>query len=196
MILELILAIENEEQRTIVEHIYDKLYPLMYQNAYNILRNHHDTEDAIMETFIKIINHAEKFVLDDQNEIIALVVIYTRNTTKTCYKRRQKRTTISLTMYADEDSFETKQRDIQDERENLEQMIINKETVQMFSNALQELVEEQRDAIMLKYYYGHRYAEISKELGISENAARARVFRAKERLKELLGDEIYERLEF
>lgn len=196
MILELILAIENEEQRTIVEHIYDKLYPLMYQNAYNILRNHHDTEDAIMETFIKIINHAEKFVLDDQNEIIALVLIYTRNTTKTCYKRRQKRTTISLTMYADEDSFETKQRDIQDERENLEQMIINKETVQMFSNALQELVEEQRDAIMLKYYYGHRYAEISKELGISENAARARVFRGKEKLKELLGDEIYERLKF
>ena len=41
-----------------------------------------------------------------------------------------------------------------------------------------------------------RYSEIGKELGITENAAHARVFRAKENLRELLGDKVYERLEF
>lgn len=196
MIIQLILAIKDDEQRSVVEQIYNDYYHLMYQNAYNILGNHHDTEDAVMETFIRIIDNADKFVLNSRNEIIALTVIYTRNAAKTLYNRRNKRSSVSLTVYSDEDSFEEKQLDIEDKGESLERLAINKETMQILSQALSQLPDEQRDSVMLKYYYGHRYSEIGKELGITENAARARVFRAKENLRELLGDKVYERLEF
>lgn len=196
MILNLILAIENEEQRTVVEYIYDSLYDRMYQLSYDILQNHHDAEDAVMDAFKRIIDHVENFMLENRNETITLAVIYTRNAAKSLYKRNRIRAMGSLTIYVDEDLFDTTQMDVWDRDEDVQRTVINRETIGFMKAALDKLPEEQRDAILLKHYYGYRYATSAKVLGISENAARARVFRAKQRLKELLGDEIYERIPF
>ena len=61
---------------------------------------------------------------------------------------------------------------------------------------LRQLSDEQRDAIMLKYYYGYRYSEMTEILCADESTIRMRVFRAKNKLRELLGDEVYERMQF
>ena len=49
---------------------------------------------------------------------------------------------------------------------------------------------------MLKYYYGYRYSEMTEILCADESTIRMRVFRAKNKLRELLGDEVYERMQF
>ena len=49
--------------------------------------------------------------------------------------------------------------------------------------ALAELSEEQREALVLARYHGMPYAEIASTLGISVGAVKTRIFRAVETLK-------------
>lgn len=195
LIFEILLAIENEEERTLVEVIYLDYYGRMLQICHQILRHPQDSEDAAMNAMKRIAENSKKFWGKDRNEIISLVVIYTRNAALTYYNQRKRRYTISTTMESPELS-ETSQMDIPDESQDIQRIVINCETIHMIEDALDQLVDEQKDVILLKYYYGYRIAEMSEVLGVEENVVRARIFRAKKRLKKLLGDDAYERMYF
>jgi RNA polymerase sigma-70 factor (ECF subfamily) len=53
-------------------------------------------------------------------------------------------------------------------------------------NALQQLPEAQREAIVLNRYEGLSFAEIAEIAGVTESAVKVRAFRGYERLRELL----------
>ena len=53
-------------------------------------------------------------------------------------------------------------------------------------NALQQLPEAQREAIILNRYEGLSFAEIAEMAGVTESAVKVRAFRGYERLRELL----------
>ena len=54
--------------------------------------------------------------------------------------------------------------------------------------ALQMLPEEQRSAVVLKEYLGMDYREVGQVLGCTEQAARARTYRARQGLRDALQD--------
>ena len=58
------------------------------------------------------------------------------------------------------------------------------------------IYKEQRDIILLRYYFRCPYSEIAKAMEIDENAARTRVHRIRQKLKTVLGDDAYERISF
>jgi RNA polymerase sigma-70 factor (ECF subfamily) len=195
LIFEILLAIESEEERTLVERIYLEYYGRMLQICRQILKHPQDSEDAAMNAMKRIAENSQKFLEKDRNEIVSLVVIYTRNAALTYYNQRKRRYTLSTTIESSESS-ETEQMDIPDESQDIQRIVINCETIHMIEDALEQLTDEQKDAILLKYYYGYRYSEIAQVLCVEENVVRARIFRAKKRLKELLGDDAYERMYF
>ncbi len=53
------------------------------------------------------------------------------------------------------------------------------------------LDEKQRICILLHYIEGYRVFEVSKILGISENAVKARLMRGRRQLKALLSEEVF-----
>ncbi len=53
--------------------------------------------------------------------------------------------------------------------------------------AMDELNENDREAILLRYFEGRAFAEVGAAIGLAENAARMRVDRALEKLRERLG---------
>jgi RNA polymerase sigma factor (sigma-70 family) len=53
-------------------------------------------------------------------------------------------------------------------------------------DAMHELKEADRDAILLRYFENRQFAEVGAKLGLNENAARMRVERALEKLREIL----------
>ncbi len=182
-----LMTLTGDRERETVEYIFSEYYPLMYRNAYAILQNRHDAEDAVMDAFLRIVDHAEKFSRGDREELVGLVVIYLRNAAKSIYRRRKRHATLSLTVYADEESFEGA---FESDEPSPLQALIDRETAVRLEKALETLPEEQRDALLLRHYYEHSYEDIAAALGISEMAVRARVYRAKNKLKEIMGDEI------
>lgn len=56
----------------------------------------------------------------------------------------------------------------------------------LLDEALADLAESDRTAILLRHFSGHAYAEVGAALGLAENAARMRVERALEKLRRAL----------
>lgn len=55
-------------------------------------------------------------------------------------------------------------------------------------DALEQLPEAQREAILLHRFQGLSFAEIAEQAGVTESAVKVRAHRGYERLRELLGD--------
>lgn len=62
----------------------------------------------------------------------------------------------------------------------------------LLQRAITQLPAEYREALVLREQVGLTYAEIAELLGITETAAKVRVFRAKEKLRQLLAPYIHE----
>lgn len=56
----------------------------------------------------------------------------------------------------------------------------------VLENAMEELTDRERDALLLRFFQQQSLSAVGRALGISEDAARMRVDRAMERLRELL----------
>lgn len=59
--LAIIMAIEDEDDRSFVETIFNKYAEKMYLEAVNILHNHADAEDCVQDTIVKIIDKLDRF---------------------------------------------------------------------------------------------------------------------------------------
>jgi RNA polymerase sigma factor (sigma-70 family) len=57
----------------------------------------------------------------------------------------------------------------------------------VLDDAMHELKEADRDAILLRYFENRPFAEVGAKLGLQENTARMRVERALEKLRDILG---------
>ena len=61
---------------------------------------------------------------------------------------------------------------------------IGKNSVPLLDDAMHELKETDREAILLRYFENRPFAEVGAKLGLNENAARMRVERALEKLRD------------
>ena len=71
-------------------------------------------------------------------------------------------------------------------------LITKKETQQKVKEALDKLPEKLRMILILREYADMNYKEIGKVLGITEGNVKVRVFRAREQLAKIIGeDDVY-----
>lgn len=189
MISMILMSIDDEKQRSDVEQIWNLYGKIMLAKAYGILGNMQDAEDAVQEAFLRISKNAEDFSEPKSPGTIALVSIYTRNVAINMYRRNKKRNEL-FGSDGDVDNVI----DAAAESEDIAQLIVNDETVEIVRRAINMLDEPYKDVILLKYYYHKKNIEIAEVLGVDANTVNGRVFRAKKKLKELIGEEGYARL--
>lgn len=184
MILTYIYSIEDDEKRVVVKEIYNLYYKKMYKTAFNILKNHDDALDAIQDAFYNITATYEKFRRSEDVSTAALVHIYTKYAAINIYNRNKRHANIA-------DSYEDSQEfvdGIADEDADVEQIAINAEARQALVAAIDQLDDMYRDVIVLKYFHGLKNSHIARVLGIDVGTVNSRIFRAKARLRALLGE--------
>ena len=64
--------------------------------------------------------------------------------------------------------------------------LLAKERADLFRQAMSQLSQRDREALLLKYDHGWSYRKISQQLGLSESAVEARLHRARKRLRHRL----------
>ncbi len=168
---------DSPEDKRKVEKLYEKYHKLMYTVAFNILRHHEDTEDAVIESWEKIIRHLNKIKEIDCQETKSFLVIVVERTAIDSYRKNKKRSNVQTLVDCYEESpyFITRDR----EMEKLEIYQVLRQIPKIYSEVL-----------ILYYVNGFTIKEMANLLGVSEAAVTKRLSRGRNQLKkELSGDE-------
>lgn len=170
--------LDSEEDKNIFIELHDAYSQTMYRRAYGILKDSSLAEDVVQESFIRIIKNFDKVIKKECPQTRKYFVTIVRSVAIDVYRKRKKQQTLSF------DGFEET---IIDEFENVEDILIGKE----IERYLFKLPQSYYIILSLKYDDGYTYKEIADILGITEENARKRLMRARNKFKEILaGQEV------
>ena len=90
MLDSLLLVLETEEEKTLIEKLYNEYESQMYSVAYSILKHRQEAEDAVEIAFLKVIECLPRLHLGINMQTQVLLTIITRNTALNQIKKINK----------------------------------------------------------------------------------------------------------
>jgi len=152
--------------------LYHKYYQPIYSICFSILKNSHDAEEAAQETFIQA--YLKLNQLRKPSSFFAWLKKIAQNHSKECLRKRRVETIPLDLASAHEDDFIGRQiaPDERLLRQELRESIL--EAVELLPTIDREIVQARID--------GFDHAEISQRFGISYQASRVRLHRARKRI--------------
>jgi RNA polymerase sigma-70 factor (ECF subfamily) len=159
-------------------HVYETLYPTLFRVAYRICGNRSKAEDVCQETFIKYFERGEP--LPDLEQTKYWLIRVLRNLALNHEKKRSR----------ESKAYQRFARNSRQYTESGETEVLQEEARSLVQRALDRLPYNLRSVLVLKEYADLGYREIARVLGISEGNVKVRVFRARERLAQLLEDDL------
>lgn len=188
------LATLADDERSCAEDIFITYEKRIYNIALKILKNHHDAEDTLDRVMINVIENIDKFFDQSRNIVEAQIVIYTRNEAINLYKKNMRRLKHEHSYTCISEDGINIDVDIIDEESYIEDIVINKETIEIMDKYLHQLSADYRDTIKLVYVCGYSNKEAAKILHVTPNAVALRLFKAKNKLINMVGGEFSERI--
>ena len=147
------------------ERLTSQLLDSVYRVAVNGCRNYTDAEDIVQNTFLKLWQKKDGFESDDHARRWLLRVAV--NECNSLWRSPWKRKTSSLEEFAQEPVFTTPEKS-------------------SLYDAVKELPQKNRLIVYLYYFEDYSVKEVAQMMGLSESAVQNRLFRAREKLKEIL----------
>ena len=162
-----LLAGSKTEAEEAFAELYARYSQRIYAYCFRILGNADDARDVFQETFLKFFDSAKvEKVIDN---VPGYLLTISRNI---CINfKRDSRPNFTL------EDFQTWTNDVDYEK---------RELLQILATSLELLDTDYKEAFVLRMYQGLSYKEISKITGDSVSAVKNRVWRAKERIKDIL----------
>lgn len=166
--------IETEEDKRKFERIYLAYKQTMFYAANRILKDHHLSEDAVHQAFLRIVDNLDKIRENDCHKTRAFLVVVVEHISIDIYRKRKRENMVSfdeLELYiADDTSHED-------------------EVIDKVTSAILKLPINYSTVLRLKFSQGYNDVEIAEILNITQENVRQRISRAKKKLSELLQKE-------
>ncbi|QSR84318.1 RNA polymerase sigma factor [Methylacidimicrobium sp. B4] len=181
---ELVLSLQNGDLGAF-DQLVKRYQARLYRVIYGVLLHHDDTNDVLMETFVKAYRNMGRFRIGAS----FYTWIY-RIAINTAISHRRKFARLRLaggSSGGGEDEERTPEAFVDESagKEALRKIELQ-ELHQELEQALQQLSEAHRAVVTLFDIEGLSHAEIGKIVGCSEGTVRSRLFYAHKRLRELL----------
>lgn len=173
--------IENQEDRDKFEYIYNNFRYTMLREARHILKDEQLAEDAVNEAFIKIIQIISTISMKNRNKLRRFIVLIVKNKSIDIIRKNEKAENIPLENILD--TNEDLQEDVLDK-------IMSVQGVKRLTEIITELDDIYRIPLELSILYGYSHNEISDILDIPENLVRTRIFRAKQKVRKIIMQEM------
>jgi RNA polymerase sigma-70 factor, ECF subfamily len=161
-----------EDDKSMAERAFQELYnrysSMLHAYCMRVLNDQELAEDFFQDTFIRFFQHVKSN--HESTNVPGFLITIARNMLLN-YKR-DKRTMVSL------DGFEVSA----EKNQNYE----NRELLELITYAMDLLEFEYREAFVLREYDGLPYTDIAEITGTTVTNAKSRVFRAKQKIKEIL----------
>ena len=178
MVTLFILAIENPNDKSKVERLYNTYSKHMFYVAYDILKDKYLSEDAVHQSFLKVIDNLHKIDENNCHKTKGFLVVICRNVAIDMYNQK-------LDLNIDDEMFHN----IEDKSSYVINIALEDEFLNEFKGKICKLKPIYRDVILLKYSHNMVNDEIAKLLDISSVNVRKRLERAKKMLIELIEKE-------
>lgn len=154
--------------------IYEKYRRLMFRVALDILKNREDAEDALQDAFIRISDNLDKIGGADSPRTRSFVMVVTRNVCLNVLRRRRFESGADIEeLNAASDH-------------SVEEEAFSRFGVEELGSALKKLPPDLRDILYLTVREELPLKDAATLLGITYEAAKSRVRRARKKLAELL----------
>ncbi|MFP4369803.1 MAG: RNA polymerase sigma factor [Candidatus Kapaibacterium sp.] len=159
------------EDHTTAEEAFAELYtrhsPRIYAYCRRFLNDRAEAQDVFQDTFIKFYKSADKS--REMTNVSAYILRIARNLCVNALKKDKNKVTYEDYMGGvDDDSHE------------------KDELLKLIRRSLELLPDDYREAFIMREYQGLSYNEIAVETGISLSAVKVRIYRARQKIREVL----------
>jgi RNA polymerase sigma-70 factor (ECF subfamily) len=171
-------AVEGDELSK--RRLYEEHYAPAFRLACLLLRDTRDAEEVVQDAFVYAFRNLERYDAERGSFWTWLrVILVSRCRNK---RRRQQLPRVSLDLFKGIGLMPADPEPAANPGPALERS----EMRRRIWDALQQVSQGARDALILRYYEGLSYAEVGETLGCSNDAARSRVAHGKVQMRRLL----------
>jgi len=163
----------SDDEKDLVNEIFSKTNVKMYNMSYNILRSHNDAEEAVSQTFLKIMEHIKRISDLPRLQIEPYCVIILKNEAMNILRQRKKHAIVDEIDYLEQNSASY----------DIEEEYINSLEKEKLLACVNRLSDEERNFIYFRFVYEMGYKQISELLDITEEAAKKRGQRILKKLR-------------
>lgn len=163
----------TDDERDFINKLFTKMNVKMYNISFNILRDKFDAEEAVAQTFLKIIDNIEKILNLPCPQIEPYCVIILKNETINIIRKRKKMVHIEDVDYLDHNHGNY----------NLEEEYLKTADKEKLLACINMLSDEDKNLIYLRFIYEMGFKQIADLMGITEEAAKKRGQRILKRLR-------------
>jgi len=157
--------------------IYDASMQMLFKIAFKIVNDEEAAEDLVHDSLIKA--NEKGLTFPSINDAKYWLIRVVKNASLNYVKRKDReRKAYEKVLYEDHRKSESGETDL-----------LKQETINKAKEALKKLPKNLQDVIMLREYADLNYKEIGKVLGITEGNVKVRIFRAREQLIKIIGEE-------
>jgi RNA polymerase sigma-70 factor (ECF subfamily) len=155
--------------------LVDLYWDRVFRFLYHLTRNRHVSEDVTQETFLKALSRLQTFQAG--TNFRAWLFRIGSNTLL-----NQRRSLSSQSQPVPEE--------LPDPEDGPEERALERESLQVLARAVGQLSEEHRAAFLLRVEEDLSFRQIADVLGLSEETARWRVFKARQKLVQILAPQL------
>ena len=180
--LRAVLAGDATAYRGLVEKYQGRVYALLY----GMVRNREDARDLTQEAFVKAYRNLEGFRLEAgfytwmYRIAMNLAIDFTR--------KRKRREVVGFDEGIAQRDDDGAIAEVHHE-EGPGRALERRQTLALIMDAMDQLPEDQRQAVLLRELEGLSYKEIADVMGIPEGTVMSRLFYARKKLQKLLTDD-------
>ncbi|QZY54909.1 RNA polymerase sigma factor [Crassaminicella profunda] len=167
---------KKDDSSLYLKILFDTYKDKVYRIAYYILKNEQDAKDVVQDTFITVYDRIHQ--LKNFDKIESWICVIASNTAKGKYNKKKKETLI------DDDNKIIPFIKNNEDMNIPEELLMEKEFRSYLWEQINFLKNQYRETLILYYYGGLSYEEISEVTNTSLGTVKSRLYRAKENLKE------------
>ncbi len=157
--------------------LYDATMQMLFKVSYRIVNDEEAAEDLVHDSLIKA--NEKELVFPSLNDAKYWLIRVVKNASLNYIKRKDReRKAYEKVLYEDHRKSDSG-----------ESALLKKDSINKAREALKKLPKNLQDVLMLREYGDLNYKEIGKVLGITEGNVKVRIFRAREQLVKIIGEE-------
>ncbi len=177
----IILAIEDDDDRSFMTNVYLKYERLMFSEAYKVTKHIQDTEDVLQISLVKLIDKIPLLRTLDQKRLVHYICRTAKNTAISFCQKERKHDVLSI----NDDSWLEGQ-SLTGNELDVEALMILKEDYSAFLKVWNALDEKAKYLLSERYLFDKSAKEIADDIATTPENVRMMLTRARRKVQKML----------